>query len=324
MDRILVTGATGFVASHLLRMLIDRHPEATIYGTMRWRSSFDLISDIFRSINWVEMNLEDATSVKNAVSRARPDVVFHLGAQSFVPSSFTAPEQTMAVNAMGTFFLLKAVHETCPKAKVHIAGSSEEYGLVYEHELPIKETNQLRPQSPYGISKVVADLWGGYFWRAFSLPVVVTRAFNHEGPGRPDCFAPSGWCRQAAKIKLGLQEPKISVGNLKAIRDYLDVRDVVLGYYTAVVSGKPGEVYNIASGKGREMKEILDLVIKESGIEASVVEDPSRMRPAEVPRLIGDSIKFSSATGWRPKVPFEQTIKDMISWWEKQEVNRWR
>lgn len=316
---ILVTGASGFVASHLFRYLLVKYPNANIYGTKRWRSQTPLIKDIGDKIKFIEMNLEDQESVERAILAAKPDWVFHLAAQSYVPSSFIAPDQTVMVNATGTRYLLAAVYKHVPNARIQIAGTSEEYGLVSPYEVPIKENNPLRPTSPYGISKVKADLWANYYHRAFGVQSIITRGFNHSGPGRGVVFAESNWCYQASRIKLGKQKPVIEVGNLEAVRDYTDVRDMVAAYVLALEKGISGETYNICSGKGMTMREVLNLIIKIVDIEVNVVTDLDRLRPSDVPLLIGSCAKFKADTGWKPKIPFEQTIKDIFDFWMEKE-----
>lgn len=200
--------------------------------------------------------------------------------------------------------------------KVSFCGnSSEEYGLVYEKELPIKETNPLRPLSPYAISKVAQDMLGFQYFKSYGLNIVVTRAFNHTGVRRGEPFVTSNFAKQIASIEKGKQKPVIKVGNLEAIRDFTDVRDVVSAYWLALEKCKPGEVYNICSSKGYKIRKLLDILLSYSKMKVKIEQDPERMRPSDVPVLIGDCTKFKEATGWAPKIPFEETLQDLLNYW---------
>lgn len=320
--QILVTGASGFVASHLFRHLRQEFPDAKLLGAIRGRSHCELIKDI-SGIELLEMHLEDEASIDLIIRSVRPSLLFHLAAQSFVPTSFRAPEQTMMVNGEGTRKLLEAIRTHAPLCRVLIAGSSEEYGFVAPEETPINEQQPLRPLSPYGVSKVIADYWGQYYARVHQMHVVITRGFNHEGPGRGEQFAPSNWARQAIRIILKKQDPVIRVGNLDAERDYTDVRDMVKGYVLALQHAKPGIPFNTCSGISHKMGSVLYLILKQAGLEDTVLieREASRMRPADVPLLIGDNRAFRDCTGWKPEILFTQTIADMLEFWEEKENN---
>jgi GDP-4-dehydro-6-deoxy-D-mannose reductase len=201
---------------------------------------------------------------------------------------------------------------------IHIAGSSEEYGLVFPEELPIKETNALRPLSPYGVSKVAQDLLAYQYFKSYGLKAVRTRAFNHTGPRRPEVFVTSNFAKQIVEIEKGKRKPVIYVGNLNAVRDFSDVRDVVRAYSLALDKGVPGEVYNIASGKGLKIQELLDKLVALSNVDLKIEQDTQRLRPADVELLIGSPEKFQKATGWKPEIPFEKTLKDMLNYWRER------
>ncbi|OPX17497.1 GDP-mannose 4,6-dehydratase, partial [candidate division WOR-3 bacterium 4484_100] len=216
--------------------------------------------------------------------------------------------------------LFESVRELKLDPKIHIAGSSEEYGLVYPEETPIKETNPLRPLSPYAVSKVAQDFLGYQYFKSYGLKIVRTRAFNHTGPRRGDVFVTSNFAKQIVEIEKGMRPPVIKVGNLNAVRDFLDVRDVVRAYALALEKGVPGEVYNIASGKGIKIKELLERLIKISGVDLKIETDPSRLRPSDVELLIGSPEKFQMATGWKPEIPFDKTLKDLLDFWRKRVI----
>jgi GDP-4-dehydro-6-deoxy-D-mannose reductase len=315
--RALITGITGFAGSHLAEYLLADHPDVEVFGLYRWRSRMENIEHIRSQVKLLECDLRDYTSVHAALSASRPDYIFHLAAQSFVPSSWTAPNETLTTNVSGQTNLFEAIRALGLDPVVQIACSSEQYGLVLPDEVPIKETNPLRPLSPYAVSKVAQDYLGYQYFMSYGLKAIRTRGFNHTGPRRGHVFVTSNFCSQVAAIELGLQEPVIRVGNLDAIRDFTDVRDMVRAYWLAVTKGKPGEVYNIATGQGIVIRELLDKIIGMAQVEVRIETDPTRLRPSDVEILIGDSSKFRADTGWEPQIPFDQTVRDLLDHWRR-------
>ncbi|UCF08769.1 MAG: GDP-mannose 4,6-dehydratase [Thermoplasmata archaeon] len=313
-ERALITGITGFVGSHLAELLLDKGLE--VYGIKRWRSKTENIEHIMPQLNLMEADMRDGHSLLSVVKEVEPDYIFHLAAQSFVPTSWKAPADTMETNAVGTLNLLEAVRKLSIDPPVQIAGSSEEYGLVMEDEVPIKETNPLRPLSPYGVSKVAADKLGFQYHRSYGMKVVITRSFNHTGPRRGDVFVTSNFAKQIAEIEKRIREPVIEVGNLSSQRDFSDVRDIVRAYWLAATKCDYGEAYNICSGKAWVIKDVLDVLLKISDVkEIKIEEDPSRMRPSDVEVLLGDCTKIMEKTGWNPEIPFEKTMTDLRDYW---------
>jgi len=308
----LITGITGFVGSHLAEYLLKQG--VAVCGTIRWRSKTDNIEHIRDDIRLIEADMRDAHSLERAVAESKADYVFHLASQSFVPMSWRAPADTMETNAIGTIHLFEAIRQFGMDPKIHIAGSSEEYGMVYPNELPIKETNPLRALSPYGVSKITQDKLSYQYHKSYGLKIVITRAFNHTGPRRGEVFVTSNFAKQIAEIEKG-KEPIMYVGNLSAQRDFLDVRDVVRAYWSALEKCEFGEVYNICSGRARVIREVLDLLLSMTSKNVEIRQDPSRMRPADVERLQGDCFKFKGQTGWEPRIPFEKTLEDLLSYW---------
>lgn len=315
--RALITGITGFAGSHLAEYILAEQPGVEVYGTFRWRSRMDNVEHLDGRIKLVEADLRDYTSVHRALEISRPDYIFHLAAQSFVPASWNAPSDTIVTNVTGQTNLFEAIRALKLDPVVQIACSSEEYGLVHPDETPIKETNPLRPLSPYAVSKVGQDYLGYQYFQSYGLKAIRTRGFNHTGPRRGQVFVTSNFCSQVAAIELELQEPVIRVGNMEAIRDFTDVRDMVRAYWLAVTKAKPGEVYNIATGHGIHIREMLDLVLSFSRVKVRTEVDPERLRPSDVEILIGDSSKFRADTGWEPQIPFEQTVRDLLDYWRK-------
>ncbi len=316
MERVLITGITGFVGSHLSELLLAKGLE--VHGIERWRSKTENIDHIKDRIKIIEADIRDAHSMEKVIEKVEPDYIFHLAAQSFVPMSWNAPAETLETNIIGTVNLFEAVKKSKCDPKIEVAGSSEEYGMVYPDEIPVKETNPLRPLSPYGVSKVAQDRLAYQYFKSYGLKTVITRAFNHEGPRRGDVFVTSTFSKQVAEIEKG-KEPIIYVGNLEAKRDFSDVRDVVKAYWLSLQKCDFGEVYNICSGKARSMQEVLDMVLKMSKVkDIEVRQDPARMRPSDVPILQGDCTKFKEKTGWKPEIPFEKTMEDLLNYWRER------
>src|SRR5216683_5241537 len=245
--RVLITGITGMVGSHLAEYCLERG-DVEVVGTIRWRSPRDNITGFAEKVQLVETDLRDQAGVRRLLEQTRPEAIFHLAAQSFVPASWTGPADTMMTNVLGQIHLLEAMRDLgLTDVPMQIAGSSEEYGLVHPEETPITEENPLRPLSPYAVSKVTQDMLGWQYHRSFGLRTVRTRAFNHEGPRRGEVFVTSNFAKQIALIEAGKQAPVLEVGNLKPRRDYSDVRDIVRGYWMLLVRGEPGEVCNLCS-----------------------------------------------------------------------------
>jgi len=287
--RVLITGITGFAGSHLADYLIAEHPDVEIFGTYRWRSRRENIEHLDGKVTLLETDLRDYPSVAAALRRAEPDAIFHLAAQSFVPTSWNAPSETIVTNVVGQTNIFEAVRALGLDPRIQIACSSEEYGLVLPDEVPIRETNPLRPLSPYAVSKVSQDYIGYQYFQSYGIKALRTRGFNHTGPRRGEVFVTSNFAKQIALIEAGRQAPVISVGNLDAVRDFTDVRDMVRAYWLAVQSARPGEVYNIATGNGITIRAMLDKLIALARVEVRVETDPARLRPSDVEVLIGDS-----------------------------------
>jgi len=314
--KALITGITGFVGSHLAEYLIRENVE--VYGTSRWRSKTDNTDHLLGKIILQEADLLDAHSLYSIIDKVRPDFIFHLAAKSYVVTSWASPANTMETNLTGAVNLFEAVRKTGHDCTIQIACSSEEYGKVLPNEVPIKETNPLRPLSPYAVSKIAMDYLGYQYHESYGLKVIRTRGFNHTGPRRGDVFAESTFAKQIAEIEKGKREPVVMVGNLTAERDYTDVRDMVRGYYLAVLKGKPGEVYNICTGHAWKIQKVLDFLLGLSKVKIEVKEDPERLRPSDVPVLIGDNTKFVKQTGWQPEIPFEKTLTDLLNYWREK------
>lgn len=315
-NRALITGVTGFVGSHLAEYLLSKGYE--VYGTKRHQSRLDNIEHIKDKITLVDIDITDRSSVINALKKTKPDFIFHLAAQSYVPAALNAPESTMATNVIGTLNILEAVRILEIDPVMHVAGSSEEYGKVFEDEMPITEKNILRPMSPYAVSKATQDLLAIQYASSYKLKVIVTRAFNHTGPRQREVFVCSDFARQVALIEKGKQEPVIRHGNLEAQRDFSDVRDIAKAYELAVLKCKPGEVYNICSEKSTKIMDILNILVKMSKKKIETEVDKNRFRPIDIKIFLGNCSKFKKLTAWKPEIEIEQTLKDLLDYWRGQ------
>ncbi len=316
--RVLITGITGFAGSHLAEYILAEHPGVQVSGLVRWRSRMDNVKDILGKVDLHEADLKDMVSLKKALAVIKPDKVFHLAAQSFVPASWKLPVETFAINVLGQINLFETLLDLKLNPQFQIAGSSEEYGMVHPHEVPMKETNSLRPLSPYAVSKVAQDLLGYQYHQSYGLRTVRTRGFNHTGPRRGDVFVTSNFAKQVAEIEKGLKPPVIHVGNLEAKRDFTDVRDMVRAYWLATEKCEDGDVYNIGSGKTYVMQDMLDMLLGMSKVKVKVEVDPARLRPSDVPILLADASKFVKQTGWQPRIPFATTLKDLLNYWRER------
>lgn len=315
---VLITGAEGFVGSHLADWIIQNKRQYAVHGIRHWHPRHTQTIHLNRRCVYHNCDIRSLDELFKIINKVKPVKIFHLAAQSFVPQSWTTPAETLETNVIGQANLFEAVRRAGVDPVIQIAGSSEEYGLVYKNEVPIKESNPLRPLSPYGVSKVAQDFLGYQYYKSYGLKVIRTRAFNHEGPRRTEVFVTSDFSKQVAEIEKGKKEPIIYVGNLEAVRDFTDVRDVVRAYWLATEKCKPGEVYNIGSGRGLKIQEVLDMLLQMSRIKITVKQDPKRLRPSDVPVLICDATKFRRATGWKPQIPFEKTLRDLLNYWRER------
>ena len=316
--RVLITGITGFVGSHLADYLLAEHTQVEIFGLKRWRSPRDNIRHIEDKVTLIDGDLRDLSSLLGVLEASQPEIIFHLAAQSFVTTSYTAPTDTLESNVIGTGNLLEAVRIAGQDPAIHICSSSEVYGQVTEDEVPIREDCPLRPVSPYAVSKVGEDMLGYMYHQAYGLKTVRSRMFTHSGPRRGEVFVDSFFALQVARIEAGKQAPVLRVGNLDSVRTFCDVRDTVRGYWQLVTKCPPGEVYNIGGTATMTIAEMLDLLLemKSSGTPEIAVEvDKALLRPADVTLQIPCSDKFKQATGWEPKIPYQETLRDMLDYW---------
>jgi len=319
--KVLITGITGFVGSHLADLCLNKH--VNLYGFRRYHlSNLKNIVHIEDKIRWVDCDMMDAKAVTKAIQKVKPDVIFHMASQSFVSPSWDHPSLYMDANYRMTVNLFEACLESRINPRIHIPGSGEEYGEIYEDELPITLTTQLRPVNPYAVSKVAQDMIAYVYFRSYGLRVIRTRAFNHEGPRRDRVFGIPWYCYQIAKIEHRLQKPVIKVGYVDDLRNFTHIKDMVRAYWLAVEKCKPGELYLIGSEADshvhtfRECVEILIEMSKVKNIRYKI--DPQYVRPTQVPRLICDTSAFVKTTGWKPRIDFETILVETLNYWRDQ------
>jgi GDP-4-dehydro-6-deoxy-D-mannose reductase len=307
--RVLVTGVGGFVGAHLAGYL-RRKPEVELIGIVK---GVEPRRSDLPGVRVLTIDLEDAAAADAAIAEARPDRIVHLAAQSSVRASWDDPTGTFRANVHGLIHLMEALRRRSWSPRVLVVGSADEYGRA--DELPITEEAPLRPTSPYAASKVAQGYVALQYALSVRMPVIRTRTFPHTGPGRTDLFAESSFARQAAEIQAGRRPPVLSVGNADVVRDFTDVRDVVRAYWMLLERGEPGQVYNVCSGTGVSLREIATRLLALAGVRAEVRVDPERLRPGDIPALVGDPTRLRQATGWEPRIGLQQTLRDLLDYW---------
>lgn len=325
--RALITGITGMVGSHLADFLLE-NTDWEIFGMCRWRSPLDNVEHLLDlanrkdRIHFINGDLCDYISLVNAVEESLPDFVFHLAAQSYPSTSFTAPIQTLDTNILGTERLLEALRR-CSGIDpiIHVCSSSEVFGRVPQEKLPIDEECSFHPASPYAISKTGTDLVGRFHAEAYGQKVLVTRMFTHTGPRRGDVFAESTFAKQVAMIEKGLIPPVVKTGNLQSMRTWADVRDAVRAYHMLVtVNPVPGAYFNIGGSFSCTVEDMLKHLISISTCRdiIRVETEQARLRPLDADLQVPNTSKFRTHTGWQPEISFEKTMQDLLDYWREQ------
>lgn len=310
MKKALITGITGFKGSHLAEYCLAQGME--VHGLRRPRSREDHIID---GVQYHDGDIRDPASMLTLLGHLKPDYLWHLAAQAFVPQSNIAPHDTVATNIGGTLNVLEAARIVSGDTCVVVAGSSEEYGVVDAKDVPITEECPLHPVSVYGVTKVVTDQLGAVYHALHGLSVVRVRSFNTTGPRRGEQYVCSRFAKAVAMIEVGKREPHFTHGNLDAVRDFSDVRDIVAGYYRLAIAGAPGEVYNLCSGAGQVIGDVLATLIGMASVPITTEKDPALVRRNEVPNLIGSAAKAKAVVGWNPQFTFQETLGDLLAYW---------
>lgn len=314
--RALITGSAGFVGSHLCEYLV-RETKWDVVAVCYHAVSTKHLDPIREQITLLQGDLLNADWARQIVAETGPDIIFHLAAMSSPAASFANPGGTLVNNMLAQVNLLQAVREAAVDPVVLIVGSGDEYGLVQPEDIPVKEDTPLRPSSPYAVSKVAQDFLALQYHLSYGMRTVRVRPFNHIGPRQAPGFVTSDFAQQVARIEAGRQPPTMQVGNLAARRDFTDVRDMVRAYHLAVTQGEPGQVYNIGSGEAHSIEEILQLFVAFSQVSVQVELDPRRMRPSDIPVIACDSSRFRQRTGWRPQIPLERSLQDILDYWRQ-------
>ncbi len=311
MTRVLITGATGFVGSHLIAECARRG--WSVFGTAHPTETYDPAVVDPAEIERVE--LSDVEAVKALVAKIGPEQIYHLAAQASVQQAWRDPMATITNNVGAQLAILSAARETCPAARILVISSSEVYGGADPAKMPVDEDAPLGPLDPYAVSKVTQEMLGLQHYLAFKMPVVRVRPFNHMGPRQRPGFVGADFARQVALIESGAMPPLIRVGKLDAVRDLSDVRDIVRAYTLALTEGEAGAVYNVASGQGVAVHALLDLFVAASTTAIDVEADPALFRPVDRPIIVGDAGRLRARTGWEPRIALEQTVRDTLDFW---------
>jgi GDP-4-dehydro-6-deoxy-D-mannose reductase len=310
--RVLITGATGFVGGHLIRALEEEGPSAfEIFGTTYPDAPPPSGNKLFF------LDLRSEKDVIKIVGEIRPDWIFHLAAISNVRRSWQLRKETIETNVVGTQNLLEAVRQGAPAARVLFISSSDVYGSGASPAESLKEDAPLEVISPYAFSKAAGEMLCGFYEKTDNIDIVIARPFPHTGPGQTDDFVCSDWARQVAQIERVDIAPTLKVGNLDLQRDFCDVRDVVRAYILLLKKGRRGEPYNVCSGKAIALREVLDLLVKEASrdVPISIEVDPAKLRKVDLSGQLGSNRKITQETGWLPRIPIEQTLRDLLSYW---------
>ena len=305
--RVLITGIAGFVGQHLARHLCEVAPNYEIHGTVHRSRNIEASYVQYHSVD-----LRDINATQALIHSIQPHYIYHLAAQAFVPRSFIAPWETLENNIRSQLNITLACLELDYQPRLLVVGSAEVYGIVKPEEVPMTESLHLKPTSPYSVSKVAQEMLALQYHLSHNLQVMRARPFNHFGPGQNERFVAPAFAMQVARIEAQEQPPIIAVGDLTAQRDFTDVRDIVTAYQLIVEQGQPGDVYNVASNEAHSISELLNTLINLVNLPIDVQVDDNRLRPVEIPILMGDASHLRSVTGWRPHFSFEQSLADVL------------
>ncbi len=309
--RALITGITGFAGGHLAQILLDRGDQ--LFGVAR-DEGFGL-AHLSQDITPVISDLQSPDVVNRLLNDVQPDAIYHLAGQAFVPAAWSDPWDTLENNIRPQLNILQAMVNQNSPARLLIVASNQVYGPVTQEQLPVKEDTPLRPDNPYGVSKVTQDILGLQYHLSHGLDVLRVRAFNHIGPRQNPVFVSATFAKQIARIEAELTEPVIRVGNLEAKRDFTDVIDVMRAYALLVDHGEPGEAYNVGTGRAYSIRYLLDVLLSYTNVEIKIEPDPARFRPSDISVIYADNSRLRAKTGWEPTITFEESLKRVLDYW---------
>ncbi|MDE6672644.1 MAG: GDP-mannose 4,6-dehydratase [Ruminococcus sp.] len=305
--KALITGGSGFVGGYLIRELTESGWE--VHATHLPDEKIN--TECFRHV----LDVLRKDDVKNLIEEVRPDIIYHLSAQSSVALSWKNPQLTTEINVIGSINVMEALPDG---VRLILIGSGEEYGFIRENACPIKETENINPANIYAVSKACAGMIGKIYHRAYGKDIVIVRAFNHSGAGQAETFVISDFCKQIAEIENGLRPPEIFTGNLSAKRDFTDVRDIVRAYRLLGEKGISGKTYNVGRGKAVSIEYILNTAIKLSEVPITHRLDPQRLRASDIPVIEPDVSEIFRDTGWKAEISVEETISETLFYWRKK------
>jgi len=321
MKKILITGISGFVGGHFVHYLTTHHHDLEIHGISRSKPAWDFVPampELTRNSHFHLADLMDIPKIKSLIIDIQPDYIVHLAAQSSVAESWKTPVDSFMNNTNIFLNIIDTVRLNDFTARVLSVGSSEQYGIVSEKDLPLHEKSLQRPANPYAVARVAQEQLARIYAEGYGLDICCTRSFNHCGPGQSDRFVVSSIVKQFVQVAHGIQEPVIHIGNGAIVRDFIDVRDVVAAYYLLLAQGKRGEVYNICSGKGRSIRDIITMLSDMYHSDVQVHQEESQIRPIDNPRIIGSYQKIQNDMGWKPRIPFEESLRSIYQYWDAQ------
>jgi GDP-4-dehydro-6-deoxy-D-mannose reductase len=304
---ILVTGGGGFVGGYLLQYLANTSPTRPCFATVSQAGRTALPHAQTRILD-----VRDAEAVQALLAELQPTEIYHLAGQAFVPRAFENPWETLEINIKGSLNLLEAVRKLALPCRLLMVGSAEAYGATAATEMPLRESAPLRPNNPYGISKAAQDQLSRQYAQTYGLHTIQMRPFTHMGAGQSTRFAAADWAAQIAAAERGQRQPVVSVGNLSSARDFTDVRDVVRAYGLAMQHGQPGDTFNVCTGLAHTMQSVLDTLVGLSQSPLEIRQDPAKMRPSDLPLLVGDYSALHARTGWQPQYGIGQTLESIL------------
>lgn len=307
---VLVTGAAGFVGSHLLELLTQ---DGTDIVAWQRPGTAPLVTGT--GVRWVTVEMHDRIEVAAAINDARPSAVYHLAGVPHVGDSWSHTRETFAGNVLATHHLFEALRRAALAPRVLVTSSATVYAPA---DRALREDDEVLPNNPYGTSKLAQEMVAMRAWEDDGIPGLIARAFNHVGPRQAPSFLAPSIARQIAAIEAGQLAPVLKVGNLEPTRDIMDVRDTVRAYRAMMQSAKPGTPYNVCSGRPVPVKELMHLFLQRARVPVTVERDPARFRPNDTPLILGDVTKLKTDTGWTATIPLEQTVEDLLAYWRIQ------